>query len=88
MKEYKETTKENALYNFIVMTENSWTFNKMTSKEKERLYDVLNDYRTTKALRGTYYERWDVLQAIYGAYLSGLGYTDFNWRSDDESVPF
>lgn len=86
MKEYKETTKENALYNYITMTEKSWTFEKMTKEEQKRLYKVFNDIRTSNALKGTYHQRWEILQAIYHAYLIGIGYTDFNWREIERNI--
>ena len=49
------------------------------------LIDVLNDVRTQEALKGTYYNRWHILQAIYHSYLIGIGYTDFNWRDKNDS---
>ena len=76
--------KENALDEFIKMTEQSWTFEKMTQQEKKTLYDIFNNIRTEKALKGTYSQRWNILQAIYGAYLNGIGYSGCNWREESE----
>lgn len=73
---------ENALDNFIEMTKNSWTYERMTPKEKERLIDMFCDIRTRKALKGTYDHRWDILQALYNAYLQGIGYNGGNWREE------
>lgn len=74
--------KELVLSDFIGMIKESWTYNKMTYEEKERLLDMLDSNRTKDALKGTYDNRWCVLQAIYGAYLIGIGYDNFNWRED------
>lgn len=74
--------KEKALDNFIEMTKNSWTYERMTPKEKERLIDMFCDIRTRKALKGTYDHRWDILQALYNAYLQGIGYNGGNWREE------
>lgn len=72
------------LIDFMDMIKKSWTYNKMTSEEKKRLHDVFNDIRLSKALKYNHNHKWDILQAVYASYLQGIGYTDFNWRCDDE----
>ena len=79
-----EKNKEMVLSDFIVMIRNSWTYDKMTYKEKDRLLEMLDSNRTKDALKGTYNNRWSVLQAIYHAYLIGIGYSDFSWREDNK----
>lgn len=74
--------KELVLSDFINMIKNSWTYAKMTYEERIKLLDMLDSNRTKDALKGTYNNRWSVLQAIYGAYLIGIGYDNFNWRED------
>ena len=76
--------KNDVLDDFIEMMKSSWTYEKMTNNEKIKLIDVLNDVRTQEALKGTYYNRWHILQAIYHSYLIGIGYTDFNWRDKND----
>ena len=76
--------KENAMYDFNTMIQKSWTYEKMTTEEKKRWIKVLNDIRVDKCLKGTYQQRWDILQAIYMSYLLGIGYTNFNWREEIE----
>lgn len=77
--------KENVIYEFNNMIKNSWTYEKMTTKEKLVWNnDVLGSVRTNNALKGNYNQRWNILQAIYGAYLYGIGYDDFNWRDESE----
>lgn len=79
--------KENTIKNFVEMIKKSWTFNKMTEKEKSIIIGILYNPRTEKATKGTYQQRWEVLQAIYGAYLAGLGYDSPTWR-ETEQQPF
>lgn len=80
--------KDNAKTNFIVMIENSWTYKRMTREEQTRLSEVFESYTTREAIKGTYDQRWATLQAIYSAYLIGLGYDGFRWREKDETGVF
>lgn len=48
--------------------------------EKERLRDLIYSDRVIEIQKGTYKQRWCVLQAIYYAYLLGLGYEPIGWR--------
>ena len=73
-------TKELTVYDFREMIKNSWTYEKLTDIEKENWEMLLIDTRTLSCLKGNYNTRWNILQAIYHAYLIGLGYTDFKWR--------
>ena len=75
--------KEKALYDFKVMIEKSWTYEKMTREEKDNWERVLNDIRTITCLKGNYNTRWNILQAIYMSYLIGIGYDSFNWRESE-----
>lgn len=76
--------KEKAFESFMEMTFNSWTYQKMTMEEKKRFIEMMHHVRTQKSLRGNYNQRWDTLQAIYGAYLEGIGYSGWNWREESE----
>lgn len=67
--------KESAAAHFMDVTRHSWTWGKMTKEEQRRFYDVLPD-----ELKGTYDQRYSLLNAIYRAYLQGLGYTGMGWR--------
>lgn len=78
--------KENVLNDFIIMIKKSWTYEKLTDKEKSFLEKAFNDYRTQNILKGTYKQRWEILQGIYAAFLHGVGYTDFNWRNTNKEV--
>lgn len=76
-----EKIKENALVDFKELILQSWTYEKLTREERNRLFKTFEDIRTTQALKGTYYQRWSILQAIYKAFLLGVGYDSFDWRS-------
>ena len=72
--------KEKALEKFAEMIGQSWTFAKMTKEEKERLNTLLYSDRTISSLKGTYQQRWAILQALYSAFLMGLDYKPIGWR--------
>ena len=72
---------------FVLMIERSWTFERMTKTEKLNCRYMLEAHTTKKALKGTYRQRWEILQACYSAFLDGLGYSGANWRETDESAP-
>jgi len=74
-------SKEEAKKDFTEMIEKSWTYFQMTTEEKIRWEAVLSEAAVEKALNGSYQIRWSILQAIYTAYLKGIGYTDGLWRS-------
>ena len=78
-----EKIKENALEDYIEMIQESWTYDRMNDTEKQQCIDTLRTIRTTSALKGNYYARWNILQAVYGAYLSGLGYNGGSWRENE-----
>lgn len=83
-----EKIKENVLQDFKQMIYNSWTYNKMTIEERKRLEEVFNHIRTVSALKGTYSQRWETLQAIYHTFLLGIGYNSWNWREEEKEVTF
>ena len=77
-----EINKEQALENFVEMIKNSWTYARLTDSETKRLLEMFGDLRTKQALKGTYYHRWEVLQAIYSSYLLALDYKPMGWRGE------
>ena len=78
-------TKENALLRFCSMICRSWTFERMTQAEKERCISAFLKVEDFNALRGDYAARWCILQAVYDAFLSGLGYTGGKWREENKN---
>lgn len=67
--------KEIAREHFIDMIMKSWTYERLTPKERDDFWDVL-----PQKIKGTYWQRIDVCGAIYAAYLKGLGYSPIGWR--------
>ena len=78
--------KENIIEDYQQMVYKSWTYEKMTPQEKHQWAEVLDLLQITEALKGTYKQRWAILQAIYFSFIMGLGYTGWNWREESEST--
>lgn len=72
--------KENALIHYVAVIARSWTFARMTPEERDNLMGVFEDVRTVYGLRGNWEARWNILQAVYGAFLAALGYRGGDWR--------
>ena len=77
--EYKERTKENAIYNYMVMIKNSWTWERLTDQERVAFIDTVN-FAQTRGIRGTYEQRWEILNLMYRTLLNTLGYSPIGWR--------
>ena len=72
-----------ALETFVKSMKESWTYGRMTDEEKAEVEAVLRDEYTLAetAIVGSFKQRWRVCNAIYHAYLMGLGYRNNpNWR--------
>ena len=83
-----ERTKENAFSDFMEMIRNSWTYDRMTEKERRNLDMAVEWAVDRNAIKGSYKQQWMILHAIYEAFLAGLGYTGGAWREpDQESIP-
>lgn len=81
-----EKQKELSLVDFVGMIEKSWTYDKLTKEEREQFYLTFNSERIREALKGTYIQRWNILQAIYYAFLAGIGYDGCTWREELEYI--
>ena len=80
-------TKENAFLHYIGMTVKSWTFHRMTEQEKTRCINALYWTVEQDALKGTFYNRWMILQSVYNAFLAGIGYSGGDWRKNGVDAP-
>ena len=80
--------KEEAKTNFIKMIKSSWSYDKLTEEEKNRLLDLINSKRTEYCLKGTYFQRWQILQAIYYSFLMALDYKPIGWREKEKTTKF
>lgn len=69
---------------FLEMIRNSWTYDRMTEEEKNKIHCILLDYRTTDNIKGTYRQRWDALNALYHAFLIAIDYNGPEWRADND----
>lgn len=79
--------KENVKEKFFEMIKNSWTYQKLTFKERENYIDLLYSAQVENCLKGTYKQRWNILQAIYHAFLMGLDYKPIGWREELDDIP-
>ena len=66
--------KENAIENFNNMIIKSWTYEKLTETQKKQWKNALDTTPIKKEIKGTYKQRWDILNGIYTAFLYGCGY--------------
>ena len=58
----------------------SWTWERLTTIEKNRFGDEVSKETTQKIISGTYKQRWEILNALYSMFLEGCGYNSSNWR--------
>lgn len=72
--------KEEAKTEFINMVINSWTYNKMTTEEKEKCLTIFDD-----DVKGNFNQRYHIYHMIYHSFLIGIGYTDWTWRTDEKT---
>ena len=79
--------KEKAKDYFVDMIQKSWTYARLTKKEKENLSKVFNSSLTESCLKGTYEQRWAILNGIYHSFLMALDYNATNWREENEDIP-
>lgn len=81
-------TKENAFIKGMAMFCRSWTFEKLTAKEKESCVDSFLWAYEQGAIKGTFADRILIMHAIYTAFLFALGYNDgaLSWRDEGEST--
>ena len=76
--------KNEAINLYIDMIQKSWTYQRLTEEEKTRLMDTINWGEQQGIIKGTFKQRWDILQLMYHSYLNALDYKPIGWREDDE----
>ena len=74
--------KNQARTEFIKMTLESWTYEKMTNAEQ---IDIILKL-TLLQVKGTYFQRWEQLQNEYKSFLASIGYKPLNWRNKTNNV--
>ncbi len=70
--------KEMAFNDYVKLFQRSWTYNRLTEKEREQFEAAMQFVKN--ALSGTYRQRAAQMNAAYDAFLMGVGYNGFNWR--------
>ena len=75
--------KDDVFIDFLDMIKNSWTYARMTQEEKEKIQEILTSGRIKEDIKGTYKQRYNALNAVYYAFLIGIGYDNFNWRGGE-----
>lgn len=75
--------KNKALDDYKEVIRQSWTYRKLTTEEKERLEETLKHPSIKECLKGNYYQRIDIMIAVYTAFLRGVGYSGFDWREKE-----
>jgi len=74
--------KENAIQDWTDMIKKSWTWARLTEKEKDTFIELLSHPCSAVVIKGDYEQRWESCEALYHTYLEGLGYNPLNWRDD------
>jgi hypothetical protein len=76
--------KENAYFDFVEMIKKSWTYGRLTDQERERLFEALSRAH----IFGTWVQRWEILNDVYFAFLTALGYKPIGWREPENTTLF
>ena len=71
--------KETAYSDFITMIQESWTWDRLTKKERELFLNEAAFWQARCAL-GTWAQRYETLQGLYSMFLYGLGYNHGKFR--------
>lgn len=85
-----EKIKENATREFMEMIEKSWTWDRLTEKERKAFSATIDniEHDRNASFRGTFDQRWFQLNNVYSAFLNALGYLEdpIGWR-EPKRVP-
>ena len=74
--------KEKAVQDYLDMIKKSWTWARLTEKEQQRFIESIEKTKnhTQTPLKGSYADRWKVMEALYATYLDALEYKPIGWR--------
>ena len=75
-----EKTKENATLLWLDMIYDSWTWQKLTREEQGLFLRRINNRPCKDIIKGSFNQRYEILQQLYFMYLLGLGYRATGWR--------
>ena len=79
--------KEKVVDNFYENIKQSWTYAKLTTAEINRLEKVIYSVQIQNCLKGTYNQRYEILNSIYHSFLMALDYTPIGWREKTDNIP-
>lgn len=81
--------KNEAINEFIEMIKKSWTYERLTTEEKQRFLNTIEWGKQQGIIKGSWLERWHILQLTYDSFLNALDYKPTGWREpDDDYLPF
>jgi len=66
--------KENALGDFLLFLEDTWSWQLLTPDMRDCFVSSATAGCTCKAITGAYWQRWYALQAMYDIFLCGCGF--------------
>ena len=78
--------KELAKQEYLEMIKQSWTWAKLTEKEREKFSELLEHPCSAVVIKGNCNQRWNACEALYHTYLEGLGYDPLEWRDAQPTV--
>lgn len=76
--------KENATRDWLENIKKTWTWNKLTKEEQVKFLKTINTYGVKQVIKGSYNDRYLILQALYHSFLTALDYNPTNWREEEE----
>ena len=78
--------KNLAKQEWLEMISKSWTWARLTEKEKEQFKSLLEHPCSAVVIRGNYEQRYEACEALYHTFLEGLGYDPLEWRDAQPTV--
>lgn len=76
--------KNLAKQEYLEMIKQSWTWAKLTEKERKKFSELLEHPCSAVVIKGNYDQRWEACEALYHTYLEGLEYDPLHWREGME----
>ena len=75
--------KENAVYAWLQNIKESWTYLRLTEEEKTTLEECIKWNERQKIIKGSYLERYHIMNGLYHTFLLALGYKNsWKWREE------
>ena len=78
--------KNLAKQDYLEMISKSWTWARLTEKEREQFKGLLEHPCSAAVIKGNYEQRYEACEALYHTFLEGLGYDPLEWRDAQPTV--